>query len=466
MGDDGYYTEQVDMALMAMRLQTAALQRRQAVIKQAQLEQALHQIVQDSCPTLYHELTARQHDDDDHQNDGHEYLLDLLSEVLSGIRDVVIPTDDDLTSSPASTSPTSPPPPEEKTAAMAGTPVVTGEVVRSEIVETGTVPPEAEPKKAVLPVTDTPLEGLELEVLRIIGEGEFLSGQALAIFKGLSIVSNLSPESRTTYFYNSLSSLAARGLVVIESYDLGFSNEMRKRCPAGKAFWLTEAGQDIYRQRFEAEPQDRYTPFVSKYKTVAAGLFIRLVKEIIEELNDLPIEEQTMSYRVIDTVWDGDDPEVMATIPGAKKSYPAPDKSTWANPDLIVMMTPRLGGEPVTAVIEVERAGYKLADLRRKWDRAVLCYPPMPIYVIAPNGRTRGKLHAEFRRAIERAKERRGLPHPVRVASYVPDEIVTSGLMTPRQISKLLRRVKQNPDVAKEIALPMYWGEKATEARD
>lgn len=434
MGDDSY-TEQVDIALMAMRLQTAALQRRQAVIERARLEQALHRIVQDSYPSLYHELTARQHDD--HRDDGHEYLLGLLSEVLSGMRDVVISADDS-TLSPASTSPTP---------------------------EMETVSPGAGSKEAVT-VTDTPLEGLELEVLRIIGEGEFLSSQALSIFRKLPSVRRLAPESQATYFSDALTSLAVRGLVVTETYDLGLSNEMRKRCPSGRAFHLTEIGQDVYRQHFEAEPQDRYMPFVNKYKTVAAGLFIRLVKEIIEELNDLPIEEQTTSYRVIDTVWDGDDPEVMATIPGAKKSYPAPDKSTWANPDLIVMMTPRLGGEPVTAVIEVERAEYKPADLRRKWDRAVLCYPPMPIYVIAPNGRTRGKLHAEFRRAIERAKGRWGLPHPVRVASYVPDEIVTSGLMTPRQIGKLLRQVKRNPDVAKEIALPMYWGEKATEARN
>ena len=39
---------------------------------------------------------------------------------------------------------------------------------------------------------------------------------------------------------------------------------------------------------------------------------------------------------------------------------------------------------PPVAVVEVELGGYKLDALREKWQRALLCYPPMPLYVVAP----------------------------------------------------------------------------------
>jgi len=450
----------LELELLRVRVQSLAMQNRHLALRVQELAGALQAIAEEVNPALYHELTSCLAETEDGDGDVGELLTRLVDDLKAltapplrvdgGDGRSVRSVDTSGAGADDDAAPPAPTPSGEGRASVRS--MDTGKAGDSTAADAsaGTSASSAEPGDE------------ELSVLRLIGEtGEFLATKLVEMAAGLPWARNLAESSRATYLYSILSRLEELGWLETESIDLKLSNRARKGL-SRRAVRLTEAGKQEYRKRFGDDPVDLYTPFVGKYKTVEAGLFIRLVRDLILAWNEVP--ESTWRYEVIDAVWEPD--EAFARIPGAKRSYPAPDGSTYALPDLIVMMIPRVGGgTPPVAVVEVELGGYKLDALREKWQRALLCYPPMPLYVVAPNNKVRGHLFGEYRRVVERVKVTHGLPHGARGIFYTPDEIMDSGLLSPRQLTSLTYRLKQDPESV-EVKLPKFWFENKQKRKE
>jgi len=231
---------------------------------------------------------------------------------------------------------------------------------------------------------------------------------------------------------------------------------------------LTEKGIAVYRGLCGKAPIDHLTPFVDRYKTVEAGVLVRLTRELIEGWNGR--DDRRWTYDVIDAVWEPD--ESFGRIPGAQRSYSTPDGKRRALPDLIVELAPDSGKSQV-AVVEVERGGYDTAGLWDKWERAALCYPPMTIYVVAPKARVRTKLYNEWKRVVRRAADRYGLPHGADAAFYTLAEVDEFGLLSARQFTSLgylrgdLRKKQRGGEELTEeekriLRMPRFWNQKRT----
>jgi hypothetical protein len=306
-----------------------------------------------------------------------------------------------------------------------------------------------------------------LSILELLGRsGEFLVPRLVALAVDLPWAQTLAESSRRTKVYEHLATLETTALIKMHSLKLRISGRTRQGI-GNRVIALTDAGRVMYREHFGSEALDLLTPFTGKYKTVEAGVFIQRVREIIESWNGR--SDRRWDVQVIDAVWEPG--EAFEHIPGAKRSYHAVDGSTYALPDLIVEMRHVGSRKPTLAVVEVELGAYKLPDLQAKWERAMRCYPPMQVYVVAPNNRVRDRLLGEWRRTVDLVKARYGLPHGANAAFYTPDELITAGLLSARQLTSLTYRQKTANEKGEKlqpedaVRLPKYWNEIKSKKR-
>lgn len=289
-----------------------------------------------------------------------------------------------------------------------------------------------------------------LALLHLLGQsGEFLIARIIDLARSLPWAQEMSASSVRSRVYEHLNALQARGWLEQRDFDLRISNAFRGGIGRSLVV-LTDAGRAAFQQHFGAAPVDELTPFVAKYKTVEAGLLIRLTQQIIEGWNSRP--DRRWDVTALDAVWSDD--EALARIPGAQRAYPSLKNTERALPDLILRMTPAGGGEPTLAVVEMERGLYKLPDLRAKWARAMRCYPPRMIYVVAPNTKTCKFLYQEWIEQVRLLRRRGELAHDVSAAFYTLDDLNEIGLLDAAQLVELDRRNRAHPEQV--VRLPRY----------
>lgn len=391
--------EEVEVALLRARLQAHALRTRELIRELARLQEA-----------------------------GRTLLSAIEPELLERIQD------------------------EEVAEAMAALAEAFGEMMAAGEMQVEVQARQAEEGKAPEAAAESaPAEPAEVgeravELLRLLGEtGEFFSGRLKERWQGGS----------EAMFRKNLAELEDAGWVETREVKVPAPPRFRDRL-WGTAVRLTEKGQEEFRRRFGAEPRSDYERFVGKYKTVEAGLTIRLTREVIESLNGLPEGDRAWSYEVVDTVWSSD--EELDKVPWAKRAYSSPDGEYTAFPDLVVKMSPIGGGVPVVALVEVELAGYKKQELREKWRRCIRCYPPHLIVIVGPNKSIRGMLFQEFMEVLDEEREK-GLPEGVKVMAYSLDELAEIGLLSMKQVVRLEHRRKKGE---KDIKLPKYYNQPRT----
>jgi hypothetical protein len=308
------------------------------------------------------------------------------------------------------------------------------------------------------------------ELIVAIGSGKYLTPPIFEEVAGiLGITLNRSTKRG---LYKKLDGLVSAGLIRKEDLNLNMAPQLRQRT-GDLAVSLTAAGVAVYPDLCGKEPVDLLSQIEGKYKSATAGVMIRLTKELIEEWNVR--KDSRWTYEVIDAVWEPD--EAFQRILGAKRSYTTADGQRRALPDLIVQMTPVSGGKPRIAVVEVERGLYKTADLRDKWERSMLCYPPMMVYVVAPSDskktRVRSKMFNEWKRVAARTAERYGLPHGADAAFYTLADLAEFGLLSVRHFSSmgyLIEDAKEKRDRKKDLTeeekrvlrMPRFWNQKKT----
>jgi hypothetical protein len=153
----------------------------------------------------------------------------------------------------------------------------------------------------------------------------------------------------------------ARNLVLPELLDAGLLRVERLAVPrylTGYAtdtyYLLTEAGQQEYRRRFNAEPttyEEAYAP----YKSPEAWWQIRATQALIEAGTDHSANSR-FSYTVYDPAGDPD----ATTLAGFQARY------GHSEPDLIVAVTSKTGGPTSQLVVECERGSYSSTRLKQK----------------------------------------------------------------------------------------------------
>jgi len=308
-----------------------------------------------------------------------------------------------------------------------------------------------------------------VDVLRMLGEGSFSATDVVRAILDQDLWMAMAADSRKRVAYAQLAILEKCGLVEKRPVELNVDNKVRSGFPKELVI-LTRDGRAAYRQMFGAEPVDRLGPFIAKYKTYEAGVLIRIVRKILEDWNEREErhwwETRHWTYEVIDAVWEPE--EAFFRISGSRRVYPSADGSSRAYPDLIVQMTPH-AGKPVVVVVEVERGLYSRPDLEAKWDRAMQCYPPLPLYVVAPQNKTRNALKSAWMTVLKRHRDRRGFSHECFAAFYTPTELLKLGMWSPDQLEGLKFRQAAHKRGEFEISereqkerVPFFWKEKAT----
>lgn len=308
------------------------------------------------------------------------------------------------------------------------------------------------------------------EQIVAIGSGEYLTPPIFERVSGIPVIAM--DETARRGLYKKLDGLVCAGLVRKENLNLNIAPQLRQRT-GDLAVSLTEAGVAAYRDLCGKEPVDLLLQVEDKYKSAAAGVMIRLTRELIEEWNSR--KDSRWTYEVIDAVWEPE--EAFQRIPGAKRSYTTADGQRRALPDLIVQMTPVSGGKPQIAVVEVERGLYKTAEIQDKWERSMLCYPPMMVYVVAPSDskktKVRSKMFEEWKRVAARTAERYGLPYGASAAFYTLADLAEFGLLSVRHFSSLgylIREAKEKRARKKELTeeekmvlrKPRFWNQEKT----
>ena len=125
-------------------------------------------------------------------------------------------------------------------------------------------------------------------------------------------------------------------------------------------YLLTEEGRKVYRGLFGAEPMSTETAF-GGYHSPEAWWFISTVAQMIRRGNEAP--NGRFVYEVFDPVAE---PEATGTA-GFRRRYGDEDGSRrGSEPDLIVQMQARQGGQALSVAVEVERALYAAHALKAK----------------------------------------------------------------------------------------------------
>jgi len=256
--------------------------------------------------------------------------------------------------------------------------------------------------------------------------------------------------------------LARMGVIVLQDIDIPLGPAARRQgIPArNRIARLTEVGIALYRDLFDGEPVDAWAKLVGRYKSIEAAFFVRGLADLLRSLNRL--EERVFDFTVLDPVTATD--EELADVPNARRKYSSADGRAHVEPDLLVWMEPRRGGTGLLIAVEAEFGHYPPDKLADKWTRALLCYPPIPLYVISPNTATRDRLFREMEKVRRHRLVARGFPHWVRYVFYTADEIARHGILSPSQIVRLEMARKRGEEPS--VALPRYFFQKPTRKRE
>ncbi|MEJ5312357.1 MAG: hypothetical protein WHX52_21540 [Anaerolineae bacterium] len=153
----------------------------------------------------------------------------------------------------------------------------------------------------------------------------------------------------------------AKNIVFPELLDKGLLQVQQIPAPghltgyaSDTCYVLTEAGQAEYRRRFNSDPIT-YAAAYSPYKSPEAWWMIRATKALILAGNALPANHR-FTYTVYDPERDG---EAMAAVDFTPRYGNS-------KPDLIVVITPRSGGDALWLAVECERGNYNSTRLRHK----------------------------------------------------------------------------------------------------
>jgi len=117
---------------------------------------------------------------------------------------------------------------------------------------------------------------------------------------------------------------------------------------------LTDAGRAEYQRRFNADPIT-YEAAYAPYKSPEAWWMIRAAKAMLEAGNDHPGNSR-FTYTVYDPTGDAD----RAMAAGFQRRY------GHSEPDLIVIVTSKTGGQPSQIAVECERGMYNATRLKQK----------------------------------------------------------------------------------------------------
>ena|GEM_PF-634650 len=153
----------------------------------------------------------------------------------------------------------------------------------------------------------------------------------------------------------------ARNLIVPELLDKGLLQVQQIPAPgyltsyaSDTCYVLTERGQAEYRRRFNSDPIT-YAAAYSPYKSPEAWWMIRATKALILAGNALAANHR-FAYTVYDPECDGEALAAVDFTPQYGNS----------KPDLIVVITPRSGGDALWLAVECERGNYNSTRLRQK----------------------------------------------------------------------------------------------------
>jgi hypothetical protein len=300
------------------------------------------------------------------------------------------------------------------------------------------------------------------EIVELVGAGEILAHQ---IVEQLVAAREATADDSGRRLYERIDALESAGLIEKHKIELSIAKHLYKGI-GQVMIGLTDAGKACYRDLSEAEPVDGIRLFECKYKTLEAGLLIRIARKVLENWNEREGNQWTCD--VVDTIWDSD--EALALVPGAKRAYSTPDGSRKSLPDLVLQMHPAAGGTSQLVIVEVERGGYTTAELRDKWQRAILSYPPAMIYVVTSNKKAIGRLYTEWRTVVNRMVKRRELPHKVCAAFYTLHDLDEFGPLSCSQFVSLMYASQRNEErkeagekLSKEeerlFRLPRFWNQ-------
>ncbi len=158
---------------------------------------------------------------------------------------------------------------------------------------------------------------------------------------------------------------------------------------------LTPAGRQLYREQFGAEAVD-FAAVYAGYASAACWWLHRVTKALLLAGNTHP-DNRRFTYTVYDPVVDT--AEYLAA--GFQKRYGAAGLA--AEPDLVVVVASRTGGEGAHIAIECEYANYSTPRLKGKVSKTVKTYREagfQGVYYIAPNSQALGLIHDALGRCL------------------------------------------------------------------
>ncbi len=200
-------------------------------------------------------------------------------------------------------------------------------------------------------------------------------------------------------------------------------------------YLLTERGRGVYRHLFGAEPMSAETAF-GGYHSPEAWWFISTVAQMIRKGNEAP--GGRFVYEVFDPVAE---PEATNTA-GFRRRYGDEDGSRrGSEPDLIVQMRARQGGQALNVAVEVERALYAAHTLKAKVAKNMRHYTGAGFaatYYVATTKEAARLLRAAVRKVAADVREGKAvLPNRAFVAIFsLPEiaEVKAGWLPSPRMI--------------------------------
>jgi len=195
----------------------------------------------------------------------------------------------------------------------------------------------------------------------VVEQGVELSGDAVKLLYVLGLTV-LADEAKPLWAQHTGKAVGtAKNTVFPELLDKGLLQVQQIPAPghltsyaSDTCYVLTERGQAEYRRRFNSDPIT-YEAAYSPYKSPEAWWMIRATKAMILAGNALAANHR-FTYTVYDPERDG---EAMAAV----DFTPQYGNS---KPDLIVVITPRSGGDALWLAVECERGNYNSTRLRQK----------------------------------------------------------------------------------------------------
>ncbi|MBN2001817.1 MAG: hypothetical protein JXA21_00560 [Anaerolineae bacterium] len=290
----------------------------------------------------------------------------------------------------------------------------------------------------------------------IVEQGVDLSGDAVKLLYALGSTV-VADEARQLWAQHAGKAVGtAKNTVFPELLDKGMMQVEQIAVPryltcyaSDTCYVLTNAGQAEYRRRFNSEPIT-YEAAYGPYKSAEAWWMIRATKAMIQAGNALPGNHR-FTYTVYDPVRDLDEMNAADFTPRYGHS----------EPDLVVVVLPRSGGDPQWLAIECERGNYNSTRLKQKLLKNLEDYALAGFsgcYYIANNRDTARVLGGTITRIRDGLRERPDtISTPGFLALFTLESLRETWLPTPRFILTEFfdRKIQRpNPEWPQDAARP------------